>query len=175
MSEICPSFIAQYSVYYESGTLELVIDYVDCFSTSNSVLCLSIIVTKIVMNVLCRIHIVHLNRRNAFETELRQFKESNSSFFFYLLFTVLKSSSNILSYTLILQSQNMVHSLALHFDEHSCRLPQSLQMLYSTIPISYTLESYMQSSITRRQTRTRLFSYGCRTGLTTVESRCCFD
>lgn len=45
----------------------------------------------------------------------------------------------------------MVHSIALHFDEHSFRLPQSL-LMYSTILISYILESYMQSSITRRQT-----------------------
>ena len=45
----------------------------------------------------------------------------------------------------------MVHSLALHFDENSFRLPQSL-LMYSNILISYILESYMQFSTTRRQT-----------------------
>lgn len=67
----------------ESGTIVLVIDYVDSFPTSTSELCLSVIAKKIVSNVLCRIHVVHLNRRNAFDTELRQFKESSSSIFFY--------------------------------------------------------------------------------------------
>ena len=65
----------------ESGTIVLVVDYITPASTSE--LCLTVIAMKIVSNVLCRIHIVHLNRRNAFDTELRQFKVISSSIFFY--------------------------------------------------------------------------------------------
>lgn len=70
-------------------------------------------------------YIVHLNRRNAFDTELRQFKESNSFLLLFTVYFVYNSSRNVLSYTLLFQLKNMVHSLALPFYEHSFRLPQS--------------------------------------------------